>query len=516
MELLVEDYRIQYLGIHHLGKPHGLRKLRVQLKVNNIIELRNKRLIVGWYNINGDNIYCIIDPLHLSNLVFANTSTVNISLDDLEFTYNYCIHLTKEKNGQYLLFLKEDLYTRFVDEFYLSTEFSYDVAEWSKVLIEFYTRTTKSESFHTFSIPVSFELNPEIARLIDADILDCIHWNGTKFDFGFRGSKSLVVTKDLSNYLCYNHSVDISINGLCAQEQLFQVIRNLCDHEMNAFIHFGENYLTIRTKNSVFEVIVANYLKKCRLNAATPTEIDSFLRSKLPGVRDKFSTWKTSRFKQRLILGNSNDESYYFDSEDKSVNDLIFQYPSYRDFILNNVFITQNIYDLYLVQKNVDENVEILKLFNAINAVTKTEGFHMVNGNVSDEERDDWCRAYIGKKVLKTLSEEGSVVIFKNEELVKYRLTEHYAFRYLRDNFTFRKDEERVVIDIKFKFVDDIEFEGWLISSLDYSAGLFPIIFQNEVLSVDRNFFFIANDSYYWITFRRNNVRLNMSKLFKS
>ena len=39
MNPYVEDTRIQYLGIHHLGRPHSLRKLRVQLKINNIISI---------------------------------------------------------------------------------------------------------------------------------------------------------------------------------------------------------------------------------------------------------------------------------------------------------------------------------------------------------------------------------------------------------------------------------------------------------------------------------------------
>jgi hypothetical protein len=513
--LLVTEPRIQYLGIHHLGRPHSLRKLRVQLKVNNIIELRNKKLIVGWYNLKETNIYCIIDPLHLSSLVFANTSSVNISLDDIEFTYDYGLHLTKEKYGQYFLFLKEDLFTKFIHEFYLSTELTFDVFDWTKFLIDYYTRISKSEPFHTFSISQSFELSPESAKLIEADILECIHWNGTKFDRGFKGSKSLVVTKDLSNYLCFNHSVDISINRLCADEKLFEAVRKLCDHEMSNFVSIKDNILTVRTKYSVFEELVGNFLKNCRLNAATPTEIDLFIRSKLPSARDKFSSWKTSRFKQRLILGNSNDESYYFDSEDKSVNDLIFQYRSYRDFIQNNLFVGQNIYDIYLIQKSVDENVEVSKLYNSINSVAKLEGYHFVNGCVLEEEKDDWIRGYIGKKILKVLVGENSIVIFNKEELAKYRLAKHYAFRYLKENFPVHEEGDNLIIEVKFKFVDDIEFEGWVISSFDYAAGLFPIIFQYEILSVDRNFFFLANDSYYWITFRRNSVRLNMSKLFK-
>ncbi len=516
MNPYVEDTRIQYLGIHHLGRPHSLRKLRVQLKINNIIELRNKRLIVGWYELNCKTLYCIIDPLHLSNLVFANTSTVNISLDDLEFSGDYGIHLTKEKNGQYLLFLKEDLFVGFINEFYQKTQNLFDVSDWSKFLVEFYARITKSEAFHSFTLPDTFELNPENAKLIESNILDCIHWNGTRFDYGFRGIKSMVVTKDLSAYLCYNHSVDISINNLCVSGELFRGIEQLFNNEITPFLLFEQNYLTVRSKINVFEEFVADFLKVCPHKASTPTEIDQFLWSKIPGAKERFSTWKTNRFKQRLILGNKNDESFYFDSYDKTVNDLVFQYSSYREFILNNMSIDQNIYDLYLLQKNVDPNVEISKLFNTISIVAKSQGLVMKNGLITEDESDDWRRAYIGKKLMKILNGESSFIVFTKEEEISYKLTDHYAYRYLKDSFITRKEGEQFVIEVNFMFIDDVEFEGWMIRSFDYSYGLFPIIFQKEVLAVDRNFFFIASECYYWITFNRNFVRLNMSNLFKS
>jgi hypothetical protein len=506
----LDSFPLQILNIHHLGGWHDLGKLRVQISSQHIINLRRKKLIVGKYTSNKDVVFAVFDPQSTSKLNFKNTSTLNISIHDVELALKVSILLKRDKNGSLTLLLKNNWLNVFTQHFYENSS-DHDPHQWRNILIDWYTITTTNvKYFCPTNLP---DYNANASNYNDLKVnysIGFIHIENFSFKRGFRNNRSIIVTEELAEFLTYEDHYKLILNSKCFDPNLIESISELLRVNENELIKFRMGEIIFKYNSLDYLNLVARFTANQYLSCATPSEIDRFISDSFPTVTLKFQDIKNDRFKERLIAGRSNEkESYYFDSLDTAINDIIYYAKSYTDFLREKLKFSENIFDLYMEVYNIDENVECLRFWHALNRVLIKVDFDLICGRFSTFKIKDDAKEYMVKIVLNYLEDKkDKYLLFGQRECSVYRLDRHYAFRYLKKFYNHFENSDGIHFDLNISYLENDRFVGYTFIGESYGVGIFPLVFPEVVESIDESYFYYALDSVYYARSTKNVVNL--------
>lgn len=496
----LDEFPLQILNIHHLGGWHDSSKLRVQISPQHIINLRQKKLIVGKYSKYEDIIYAIFDPQSTSSLSFRNSSSLNISIQDVDLALKASIILKKDKNGSITLLLKNDWILEFSKHFYANSS-EHDALKWRNLLIQWYIDTTSKIKYFNVQSLTSYKANGlNYRELKNNTSVYFIHLDNFGFKRGFRNNLSIIVDDILGDFLTYEDHFILILNAINFDPSLIQEITDLLIENENCLIKLKKDEIIFNNNLADYLNLVGSFTANQYMSCATPTEIDRFIAESYSCITLKFQDIKNDRFKERLIAGRSSEkESYYFDSQDKTINDIVYFAKSYTDFILDKLRKTENIFDLFIEVYSVEINVECLRFWHALKrALVKVE-FDYFNGRFSSFKLKDDSKEYVVKIITEYL-ELKSERYFRigHKEFSIYKLRNHYSFRYLQRFFDHYENSDGFHIDLNISYLENDRFAGYTFVGRTYGVGIFPLVFPEVFSERDEPYFFYVVDSVYY------------------
>ncbi len=491
---------LQILNIHHLGGWHDLSKLRVQISPQHIINLRQKKLIVGKYSKYEDIIYAIFDPQSTSTLSFRNSSSLNISIEDVDLAIEASIILKKDKYGSITLLLKNDWILKFSQYFYANSS-DHDAHQWRHLLIDWYTDTTsKIKYFNVQSLP-SYKANGLNYRELKSNTsVNFIHLYNFGFKKGFRNNLSIIVDDVLADFLTYEDHFKLILNAINFDPKLIQEITDLLNENENCLIKLKKDEIIFNNNLADYLNLVGSFTANQYMSCATPTQIDRFTAESYSCITLKFQDVKNDRFKERLIAGKSSEkESYYFDSQDDTINDIVYFAKSYTDFLLGKLKKTENIFDLFIEVYSIDINVECMRFWQALNRALSKVEFDYFNGRFSIYKLKDDSKDYVVKKITDYLELKSEKYLrIGHKEFSIYKLSNHYSFRYLQRFFDHYENTDGFHFDLNISYLENDRFEGYTFVGRTYGVGIFPLVFPEVFSQRNEPYFFYVVDSVYY------------------
>lgn len=504
----LDTFPLQILNIHHLGYPHDDTKLRVQIRPHNIIELRDKKLIVGKYSNGSDLIYAIFDPFHASSLSFKNNSSLNISIDDVNIAQEVGIILKRDKNQSIILLLKNQLVLDFSEYFYLNSS-DHDVNQWRQLLIDWYSTVTSTTKYLNFKHFASYKATSDnYTALRHLNSVNFIHISNFSFKKGFKKNFSIIVDEILYRFLTYDQHFRIIMNNVNLDSQLVSEIRQILKEQQNPLFKINHNEIILEYNLKDYLDLVSNFTSNQLLSCATPSNINNFISTRYSSISLNFQDVRTQRFKERLLAGKSSDwESFYFDSWDARVRDLIYHSKSYSDFLLERLMNVENIYDLFLSVYEIDEHVECLRFWNAFKRAMITVNIDYHYGGFSTILLKDQSKEFMVKKIVEFLQEKSNQYFtVKKRDMVTYKLEKHYSYRYLQKFFKSFQNPEVVHFDLQISYVDNELFAGYAFLGKTSGVGIFPLIFPEVFFDLSDNYFFCVGENNYYVKSSRDAV----------
>jgi len=501
---------IQILNIHHLGHPHDVSKLRVQLKAQNVLDLRKKKLIVGNYQLGPDKIYAIFDPVHVSSLTFQHTTTLNISLEDIKLCQSTGVLLKRDKKESLILLLKNKLITEFLDEFYSNTS-EHDINQWTTQIVDYYNNHISSNRYLNFQRFPTYIANAENYEHLRSQFkVNFVHINNFSFEIGFKNELSLIVDDKLFQYLTYQHHHRLILNELNFGATFINELKQILQTNPNPLFQVNYDQIILDYNAELYYQSVSEFTSNQYMSCATNSDINHYIHSRFSSITFNFNEINKIRFKERLLAGKSNEfESYYFDSNDTTINDIVYYSTSYSEFLSKNFNSSNNILDLFIAVYEIDENVECKRFWSAFKRAIKSAQFDYFNGRFSTFPLPDFQKEFI-VRTLNTFLEckNSQYLVFQKKDVVQFKLEKHFAFIYFLKFFKYFEDSYTLNFEIDISFVDNESLSGYCFFGANYSIGIFPLIFPEVFINKADNYFFCYNGNSYYITYFKEVVNL--------
>lgn len=496
----LNKFPLQIINIHHLGGWHDLAKLRVQINPQHIINLRQKKLIVGKYSKDKDIIYAIFDPQSTSTLSFRKSSSLNISIEDVNLALKASIILKKDKNESITLLLKNDWIFEFSQHFYANS-LEHDAHQWRNLLIDWYSDTTSKIKYFNVQGLLSYKANGlNYRQLKDNKSVYFIHLNNFGFKRGFRNNLSIIVDDLLADFLTYEYHFKLILNDINFDPKLIQDITDLLIKNENCLIKLKKDEIVFNNNLADYLNLVGSFTANQYMSCAPPTEIDRFIAESYSCITLKFQDIKNDRFKERLIAGRSSEkESFYFDSQDKTINDIVYFAKSYTNFLLEKLRKTENIFDLYIEVYSIEINVECMRFWHALKRALNKVEFDYFNGHFGNYKIRDDSKEYVVKRIADYLDLKSEKYLrIGQKEFTIYKLSHHYSVRYLQKFFDHYENSDGFYFDFNISFLENDRFTGYTFVGKTYGVGIFPLVFPEVFSERDEPYFFYVVDSVYY------------------
>lgn len=511
LPLSKEQYQIQFLQIHHLGYPHDASKLRIQIRPDNVIQLRQKQLIIGVYYIESVKIYTVFDPYHIASLNFKSTTSLNIALEDINLCYKYGPILKKDKLDSAILIVKNRSLEDFLNYFYTNCQ-DHNIFQWRNIIVQWF-KTNSSKYLYNFKKFNSYKSTPDNYNYLRTTYnINFIRIEDDTFKIGFQPNTSLIVEESTAEYLTYNNHYYLELNRSIFGDIFVTEVAEILTHFPNLFFENINERIALNYNYDKYFSIISEFLSNQPLKCATSEDINQYIKILYPSITLDFQQIKTTRFKERIIAGKSeNFQSFYFDSNDKSINDIVYYSKSYSQFLTQQFQNCDNIYDLYMSVYKIDALADCYKFWSAFKRSIKSETFEYNMGHLSAERTDDFRKdKIIG--ILNTFfdNKESKYISFSKDQLTKLKLTDHFILRYMLNHLSYFEDKNDVNFEIDIKYVNDNNVSGFCILGKESSIGLFPIVAPEVFLDRNERYFFCYNSFYYYITNNRGAINLQV------
>lgn len=511
LALSKEQYSIQLLQIHHLGYPHDASKLRIQIRPDNVIQLREKQLIIGVYTIESVQIYAIFDPYHIASLNFKSTTSLNVAFEDLYLCYKYGPILKKDKLDSAILIVKNSSLEDILNYFYTNCQ-DHNIFQWRQVIIQWF-KTNSFKYLHTFQKFKSYKPTPDNYNYLRNSFnINFIRIEDDGFKIGFQPNTSLIVDDSIADYLTYSNHYYCAIYRSIFGDIFYDELTDILTHTPNLFFNCLHDRIELNKNYDKYFSIISEFLSNQPLKCATSEEINQYIKILYPSIKLDFQQTKSLRFKERIIAGKSEDfQSYYFDSEDKSIDDIVYYSKSYSQFLTQQFQSCDNIYDLYKKVYEIDPLADCYKFWSAFKRSIRSESFTYNMGHLSTDKKDDFRRDKI-ISILNTFfdNKESKYISFQKEHISKFKLNDHFIMRYLFDHFSFFEDQNHVNFEIDITYINNNKVSGFCILGKENVIGLFPIVAPEVFLNRNEKYFFCYNSLYYYITNNRGTINLQV------
>jgi len=506
------DYSFQLLQIHHLGYPHDVSKLRIQIRPENVLQLRDKLLIVGYYNIDSVKIYAVFDPLHIASLNFKSTTSLNISQEDLNLCYKYGPILKKDKLESAILILKKSNLEDFLTYFHSNSE-DHNIFQWRKVIISFFKNILTKKLNYNFQKFNNYKATAEnYNHLKDKYNVKFIRIEDQGFKIGYQPETSLIVENSLAEYLTYSHHYLMEINSQNFGNIFLDELKIILKQFPNLFFQVYYDRIEINYNYDKYFTIISEFLSNRSLKCATSKEINHHITFLYPTIKLDFKQTKTSRFKERIIAGKSEDhDSYYFDSNDETINDIVNYAKSYSEFLTDQFNYCNNIYDLYLKVHNIDQQADCYKFWSAFKRSVRSASFEYNLGNFSTGNIPDFRKDKIINYInIFFNNKDSKYIIFKKDDLTRFKLYDHFIIRFMISHLPYFEDKYTINFEIDILYVNNNKVSGFCILGSDSSIGLFPLVAPEVFLNRSEKYFFCYNSNYYYITENKGTINLQV------
>jgi hypothetical protein len=508
----IDDYPIQLLQIHHLGYPHEDTKLRIQIRPDNVIQLRGRKLIVGVYSIQSIPIYAIFDPCHIASLNFKSTTSINISIEDINLCYNCGPILKKDKLDSVILLLNDSTIREFLN-FFNHKSGAHNLIQWRQIMIDWFSLINKFNIYSKFNKFVSHVPDPDNYNNLKTDYpIKMVRISDFNFKLGFKQGISLIVDNNLANYLTYEQHFVLIINKLNFGDAFIDELTNILRDYPNPFFEVKQDRIVISFDIEKYYGIVSEFLSSQYLSCSTSRTINDYIRSQYPTISIDFYQVKSNRFKERIIAGKSDEnESYYFDANNNEINDIVHFAKSYSSFLSEQFKKCNNIFDLYMTVYSIDKQADCYIFWSAFKRTLRSENFDYIDGAFSTIRLPDKRKEIILREIKIFLDQKNSNYIsLRKEVIIGYKLNSHFLFRYMMTFFPYVEDKYTLNFEVEVVFVNNSEVSGFCVLGKESGIALFPLVAPEAFRNRSEDFFFCFNSKYYYITENKGIVNLQV------